>query len=151
MKRSQQLAPLSREHHRVLLLARALMRDGNTALRDALPTRLEERRAHVLAACAHDVEPHLQLEEQAFSVARGKGPALERALARLDDEHREIRLLCAALHEIADLDADLDAGLDALGVALEAHVRWEERTLFPLLESTLDPASFATLASAVSR
>lgn len=40
--------------------------------------------------------------------------------------------------------------LHGLGEVLEAHVRFEERQLFPLIEAALDAASIAELGSEIA-
>ena len=60
------------------------------------------------------------------------------------DEHAEIRNRASALQDDPLLDA-----AHGLGAQLSAHVRYEERELFPLLEGRLSHEALAGLGRAV--
>jgi len=126
MKRSPLLQPLSREHHTALALAKACeraARSGDAAL-------VQQACRRVIHAYAHELEPHFHLEETALlPLLHGTAtqPLAERTLA----DHGQLRGLLDALRQN-------DAGaLDTFGKCLSAHVRFEERELFPALESLL--------------
>lgn len=124
MPRTGALLPLSREHHTSLVMARAARQaaDGkdNAACSAAL-ARIEAHWRTVLAA-------HFAQEEQLMHLA---AEALDpESVARILAEHAELRMLAcgpcllepaARLRRFADL--------------LAAHVRYEERVLFPRLQS----------------
>jgi hemerythrin-like domain-containing protein len=126
MKRSPILQPLSREHHTALTLAKASER---AALSDdeALVSQTCQR---VIRAYANELEPHFQFEEVSLLPllhSTETQPLVERTLA----DHQQLRGLLDALRQN-------DAGaLDRFGKCLSAHVRFEERELFPVLESLL--------------
>jgi hemerythrin-like domain-containing protein len=107
MKRDQRLRQLSSEHHNALVLARKLRRGQPVEL----PTAFEA-----------ELAPHFALEER----------VLLPALARTGREDLATRTLCehdamrAALSEPQRF-AEL----------LEAHVRFEERELFPTCEELI--------------
>lgn len=114
MKRDPRLVPLSREHHAALRLGRQLMAGAG---RDALRTLHAELLAH-FAEEERSLLPPLH--------AQGHAAQAE----RLCREHRELTALFAsALHGERQAEA---------GQALVAHVRFEERELFPLLETLFD-------------
>ena len=126
MKRSPILQPLSREHHTALTLAKAgelAAKSGDEAL-----VRLTCQR--VIRAFADELEPHFQIEEVSLLPllhSPETQPLLERTLA----DHSQLRGLLVALRQN-------DAGaLDSFGKCLTAHVRFEERELFPVLEGLL--------------
>lgn len=126
MKRSPLLQPLSREHHTALTLAKASERaiqSGDEAL-----VRLACQR--VIRAYANELEPHFHFEEVSLLPLLRSAetqPLVERTLA----DHRQLRGLLDALRQN-------DAGaLDRFGKCLSAHVRFEERELFSVLESLL--------------
>ncbi|MGD8937633.1 MAG: hemerythrin domain-containing protein, partial [Thiogranum sp.] len=76
MKRSQELAGLSRDHHSALVLARRAGHDDESA-------REEWQRVRVFFRT--DLEPHFRIEEQLLLPAlaeAGEGALVERTLAR---------------------------------------------------------------------
>lgn len=126
MKRIPALQPLSREHHTALTLAKACER--------AAQSRDEERIAktcqRVLQAFSAELEPHFQLEEQSLLPllrSAGNTPLEQRTL----EDHQQLRALLDGLRK-----NNIEA-LDSFGKLLSAHVRFEERELFPALESLL--------------
>ncbi|MER2553553.1 MAG: hemerythrin domain-containing protein [Thauera sp.] len=114
MKRHPHLVRLSREHHAALRLGRHLLAGAGAA----------ELRAEHAALAAHfaaeerDLAPLLE--------ARGHS-ALAR---RLHAEHGQLRTLFIAAQQ----------GVDeaAAGQALIDHVRFEERELFPVIETLFE-------------
>lgn len=64
------------------------------------------------------------------------GPLAGGDSARLHEEHRQIEQLIS----------ELPTSCVALGQALEDHIRWEERVLFPTIESRMTPDEETTLA-----
>jgi hemerythrin-like domain-containing protein len=62
------------------------------------------------------------------------------ARQRLVDEHAEIRRRAKALGEHPDHTSAAE-----LGELLSAHVSFEERELFPLLEAALTPTALETI------
>lgn len=126
MKRSTALQPLSREHHTALTLAKACER--------AVQARNEEQ---VVKACqrmiqafSDELEPHFRIEEQSLLPLLhdvGNKPLEQRTLA----DHQQLRALLDGLRQ------NNIGALDSFGKLLAAHVRFEERELFPALESLL--------------
>ncbi len=121
MKRHPALQDLSREHHTALVLARHIGACADDA--DAKMTMCERVAAYVDGELA----PHLDVEE-ATLVPR-LGGSHEAAAQRILADHATLRALAA---RIAAADAD---ALPAFGALLAEHVRFEERTAFPLLEA----------------
>ena len=129
MKRHEWLQDLSREHHLALRLALAAKR----AVAAGDPAQI--RAAATLCADAYgsDLEPHFSREESdllPLLALAAAGTLVTRTL----DEHEEMRRLASRLNE-----AD-PATLERFGELLGAHVRFEERELFPAAEALLDPA-----------
>lgn len=123
MKRRNALLQLSREHHTALVLtlriARATEADSISALLEYVPKIFDA-----------ELEPHFQDEENSLLprlAAAGETEMVRRTLA----EHRELRGLAA---RIATGDS---AALKQFGIALEEHVRFEERQLFSVSEKVL--------------
>lgn len=83
-----------------------------------------------IRAFLNELEPHFQFEEVSLLPLLHSTeiqPLVERTLA----DHQQLRGLLDALRQN-------DAGaLDRFGKCLSAHVRFEERELFPVLESLL--------------
>lgn len=129
MKRSAILQPLSREHHTALTLAKTCERAALSG--DAARVRLTCERA--IRAHANELEPHFQIEEISL-LPLLHSPETQLLVERTLADHRQLRGLLDALRQN-------DAGaLDSFGKCLTAHVRFEERELFPALESLLQQA-----------
>jgi hemerythrin-like domain-containing protein len=136
MKRSEALKPLSHDHHVTLEAALRLRRatEHNVALAGAR-----------FAAFWHRAgERHFEIEEKLILPAlEGRDPAWRDAVQRVQVDHADIRARVLALD-----GTDVDAA-HILGERLHAHVRFEERVLFPLLERALDEAELAELGERV--
>lgn len=126
MKRSPTLQPLSREHHTALTLAKACERAAQSG--DAIMMSLACQRA--VLAFANELEPHFKLEEQSL-LPLLKSPAARALAQRTLLDHEQLRGMLTGLQQN-------DAGtLGNFGKHLSAHVRFEERELFPVIESLL--------------
>ena len=126
MKRSPVLQPLSREHHTALTLAKACERAAQ--LRDEELVVKTCQRA--IRAYADELEPHFQIEEQSLLPLLRSAemqPLVQRTLA----DHQQLRALLDGLRQ-----NNIEA-LDSFGKCMSAHVRFEERELFPAVESLL--------------
>jgi hypothetical protein len=136
MKRSEALAPLSRDHHvalaAALRLRRATIADVGRAT--ALFTEFWQRAG----------ARHFEVEEELILTALPPGDAeWDAAVARVRAEHADILARAQALGSAPVGEAR------ELGERLHAHVRYEERVLFALLERRADPAALAALGAAV--
>ena len=124
MKRSKALAALSRDHHQALVVAQKLRRA-------TAATACEGRDAFLAYWTGHGRE-HFRLEEELlFPAYAGYGDPHDPLVLRALGQHVMIRHLAAAL---ADVGTALPASLEQLGAELAAHVRLEEREVFPLIE-----------------
>jgi iron-sulfur cluster repair protein YtfE (RIC family) len=124
MKRSPTLQPLSREHHTALVLANACERAAQTG--DAALVKLACQRA--THALLNDLEAHFNIEEQTL-LPLLQTPETQALVQRTLADHRQLR----GLHD--DLLQNDSEALNNFGKCLAAHVRFEERELFPALES----------------
>ena len=122
MKRSEALAPLSRDHHVALEVALRLRRGE--------PGAAERFRAFLDA----DGRRHFALEEQLL-------------LEHLTDVERS-RMLDDHLM-LASARPQDEVGSQALGERLAEHVRWEERELFPRLEADLSEEHLSAIGRAL--
>lgn len=135
MKRSDALAPLSREHHVALEVALRLRRadDGDAAA----------ARAAFLGFFTPEGEAHFRVEEDVLLPAIADVlPPDDADVARVRDDHADLRRLAADLARNADTPV---SELRALGERLDGHVRHEERVLFPRIEAALDDERLARL------
>ena len=139
MKRSDALAQLSREHHHGLVVAQRLNRATAAtaaAARDAFLTFWDQ-----------EGHQHFRVEEDVLlpALARHCSPTHD-AVVRVVTDHIDIRR--RAIDVAGDPTPD---ELRALGDRLHAHIRHEERMLFPLIEATLPDHELATLAVALEQ
>jgi mannose-6-phosphate isomerase-like protein (cupin superfamily) len=124
MKRHPALVALSHDHHHALVEARRLR---HAAASDEDPAAAASAFGRFYA----DVTvPHFREEEERLFPlvmnAEEARPLLVQALL----DHQRLHALAAALER----QADLRTSMRELGQRLEAHVRLEERELFPLIE-----------------
>lgn len=120
LERHPLLRPLSREHHQGLLMCwrirQALGAEG---------TDLQRTLATCRSFLHSDLLPHFAVEEEVVFPVLGTGhPLVQRAIG----EHRRLARL------FSDTD-DPTTALSRIEDLLEAHIRFEERVLFPLVQS----------------
>lgn len=139
MKRSTELAVLSREHHVALELALRLQR--------ATAADADDLRSSTLCFWRDEGREHFRLEEELLLPAFARHAGTEDSdIVRVLVEHVDIR------RRIADLQRDAHADhttLNALGKLLHDHVRHEERTLFVRIETALDTEELRALGAAM--
>jgi len=126
MKRSATLQPLSREHHNALTLAKACERAAQSG-DDAAVSHACQR---AISAFSNEMDQHFRFEEQSLLPllqSSAAQPLVQRTLA----DHQQLRGLLDALQQ------NNAEALNSFGKCLTAHVRFEERELFPLIESLL--------------
>ncbi len=139
MKRSAALAPLSRDHHVALVVARELTRadsDGAAAAAARFVELLEGRELE-----------HFVLEESLLLPAvpaEEPGPTL---IARLLEDHEVLREAMRRL-KYPPQPPDLD-WLHEIGHRLRRHVQMEERELFPLIEESMTSAQLEQIGAAL--
>lgn len=126
IKRHPGLRALSREHHHALLLVWKI-REG---LRRNVTGERIEKYLHWFFST--HIIPHMEFEEKKVYPLAGNHPFVTKAI----DHHTQLRLLATARSVEANQ-------LLALADLLEQHIRFEERTLFNLIQervpgSTLD-------------
>jgi hemerythrin-like domain-containing protein len=127
MKRSEALASLSRDHHHALVVAQKLRRATDATSRQA--------RDAFLAYWTDHGREHFRLEEELlFPAYAGYGDPHDPLVLRALGQHVMLRHRAAAL---ADGGTALPGSLEQLGAELAAHVRLEEREVFPLMERVM--------------
>lgn len=127
MKRHQQLQPLSRQHHNgllaALLLSKGIKKNASTFV----------MRDFIIYIWQTDLEAHFSDEEK-FLLPAIKHTAIYETLGqRLLQEHDAIRSLVQLLQKNNAEYTDIQKFADLL----EAHIRFEERVLFPKTEALL--------------
>lgn len=131
------------EHRNGLIVARGLRRGvaGEILLAPAIQ--------HLRQAWSEEIEPHFQAEESvllpAFAAVVGEeDPLVLRTLA----EHAAFREQIARLEgATGEVERQLAA---EIGTALEAHIRFEERVLFPAIETALAGDALAAVGQALA-
>lgn len=128
MKRHEALAPLSREHHGALILAQLIK--SNAPAYKGLPTETKEKVKYAAGFYKNDLIFHFKKEEAVLEKVKHINEAVEKLSDEIIAEHAELK------NRFLSLDASTDkaTALDELGHLLEAHIRKEERILFPLIE-----------------
>ncbi len=133
MKRHPSLRKLSDDHHGGLVHARRLRR---AAAEEGEPQ--SEVARSFLRFWEEDTSPHFREEEVLLAVyARHGGDLGAEPIREMVADHARIRGLVMTLIEE---DRSGEVGTDTLrkiGERLEAHIRLEERRMFPLVESAL--------------
>ena len=139
MKRHPSLQPLSREHHRALLCWRELDKQLSIRHGAALPS--------AAAALQHywnsRFSSHMAEEEQLL-LDLLSGHLRSRLLA----EHDTLRSLFCSLDD--QLDSGGPFALDdhaSLAATLRVHIRWEERVVFPYLQTHVSPEELRSLGN----
>lgn len=134
MKRHPSLRKLSDDHHGGLVQARRLRL---AAAGEGEPPR-EAARAF-LRFWREDTSPHFREEEEVLLAvyARHGGDLEAEPIREMVADHARIRGLMMTLIEEDGLDEVRPDTLRGIGERLEAHIRLEERRVFPLMEATL--------------
>jgi quercetin dioxygenase-like cupin family protein len=143
MKRHQALISLSHEHHEALVAARRLRRDADAPDPNAAVTAFLE--FFVASAVPHFREE----EELLFPHVAGAEAARELVVQALL-EHQRLHAGAAQLRGLVARGndrRDIARPMRDLATLLEAHVRFEEGQLFPLIEELLSEEALTTLAN----
>lgn len=133
IKRSAELAPLSRDHHQGLLLA--------FKLRQGIKKSIEASRMAAYAKwfwTAHLV-PHFDKEERYLPPVMGENDPL---IQQMMEEHVAIKSKIEHLAETATNEAFED-----VAQTITQHIRFEERVLFNEAEKRATPAQLQFLAA----
>jgi hemerythrin-like domain-containing protein len=145
MKRTPELRTLSEDHHHGLVHARRLR------------TAAEGDEAHPAEATAKDfldfwqryTAIHFRNEEEVLLpvMARHGGDVTLEPLVEMLEGHARIRGLVMRLSDEVVGGKVRSETLREIGEQLEAHVRLEERVVFPLIEGSLPEAALTELAA----
>ena len=149
MKRHASLVPLSRDHHRGLVMAQRLILGRSTNPRDDWPAGRAQQAARLVKFFETDLRPHFEAEEaHVFPAAARALPDGGRRTRALIAEHETMR---AMIRELAgDPASRLDERLIAFGELLRAHIHAEERELFQQMQAACDPKTLETLGTRIA-
>lgn len=141
MKRSPALASLSRDHHQALFVAQQLKR--------ATEENASQTRSRFLGYWTDHGRRHFRLEEEILLPGYAAyGDAHHPLVLQALGDHVELRRRAELLG--AEQQATPRA-LQETGELLAAHVRLEERQLFPLIERVMPEQALASLAEAMEQ
>ena len=151
MKRHPAFTPLSREHHHTLILAQSI-KSGAPSFRGMAVTD-EGKRVEVIQHYKEHLRDHFRKEENILSGCRSLSAQIDKLIAEIFDEHREVQQkineLIAGEHS-GNETKDIANTLDSLGNLLEKHIRKEERELFGLLQEKLSEEKLKQIAAELS-
>ena len=128
MKRHPALIPLSREHQPALLLAQVLKKEAPAF--NGMPQTLEDKAAFALKMYRVNLQVHFAKEEQVFAKIKNIHAGIDALTTEIIAEHAQLAKAFLSL----DKSNNTIEELDALGNALDDHIRKEERVLFPLMQ-----------------
>ncbi|MGE5944519.1 MAG: hemerythrin domain-containing protein [Flavobacteriales bacterium] len=117
LKRHKALQPLSREHHHGLLLS--------WKIRAGFSKKIEPERIKIYADWFFETHlmSHFEMEEQfVFPILESNHELVKKALA----DHKLLKRLFA--------DENIEMALSKIEEVLDAHIRFEERVLFPEIQ-----------------
>jgi|SRR5688572_12282643 len=125
IKRSKELAPLSREHHDGLLFAWKIKK----GLANGTP--IETLGNYTRWFWTNHLESHFRDEENVLIRSLPGNDPLVRQMVK---EHADIRDLICSLDKVPNANS-----LQLLTELINKHIRFEERKLFPYAEQVLTP------------
>jgi hemerythrin-like domain-containing protein len=126
MKRQKYLASLSSDHHHGLRIAKLLK-----SAKDASGAEQENIKNKLTGFFKNELKKHFE-EEESFLVPPLKDNPL---IMQMCEEHKKLNELFNLI--TASKADELKEKLISFGSLLEAHIRFEERELFPMIEQTL--------------
>ncbi|HID38767.1 MAG TPA: hemerythrin domain-containing protein [Calditrichaeota bacterium] len=131
MKRSKYLIPLSWEHHAALVNANRVKRGLEIMAQEQII------REFIDYVWKTDLHPHFDREESVLATGADWQKVPEEFRRHMLDDHREFELLAKTIAEEDDTDR-LREAMIRFSDLLDAHVRFEERQLFPAIEKVYD-------------
>lgn len=141
MKRSEQLTPLSREHHQSLVLAKKcidISRSNDKALISTQCKLIVQKFDEIW-------ERHFTIEEQTlFPLASSYSNQLQFLCDDLIEQHRLLREIKQQMQQ------GNYSSLQTFGRILKTHTRTEERELFPKVEQLFNNADLNEVLRASS-
>jgi hypothetical protein len=139
IKRNENIVPLSQDHHLSLLFG--------WKIKQGLKADIELSRILSYVHYFEDVHllPHFKEEEELLFEPNKESELVQKGM----QDHGAIRNILKRLYE-ADNEQEQIAHLTLLADAVEAHVRFEERELFPALETMVQPQQLKAVGEALA-
>ena len=138
MRRHRSLVLLSRDHRGALVQARRLRSAGEDADPSTVPSAF-------LRFFATETVRRFREEEELVFPAVLDFPAVREPLVQALLGHVRVHALTKALRHALDNGRPMTPIMHELGELFVAHIRHEERCLFPLIERLLDDSTLATI------
>ena len=140
MQRHKALIPLSHDHHHGLLLAQLIKK--NAPEYKGLPKDLDGKINYMIDVYNFSLKNHFEDEEKIlFPVIAGKDNLLDNLVYEIINEHRLLEKLIA---ELTTSKNQIEL-LDEIGKILDAHIRKEERDLFPKAQEVLTESELSAI------
>lgn len=121
MKRHNSIAPLSRDHHIGLLCCWKIRQGIKKAI------EIERLRVYILYFWSTHLAEHFREEEELLL-----SDAKDELCIQAVQEHQQLKLLVGKIESVAVIE-----DIMAFAVLLNAHIRFEERVVFPYLEESI--------------
>lgn len=146
MPRNQALIPLSHDHHHGLVVALRLKKGGPASPNDLWLAGEQNQAPQLLEFADSELLSHFQLEEElVFPVLLELGiQEISMLTHELLNEHLAMRTSLEAIRLSPE-----PTSLKYFGELLEAHIRKEERILFPLIEREIEKGIISLPADAI--
>jgi hemerythrin-like domain-containing protein len=143
MKRRPEMRTLSEDHHHGLVHARRLRKAGDEVNSTDLVAK------EFLDFWRKETAIHFRKEEEVLLpvMARHGGDLSRQPIVEMLEGHARIRGLVMRLSDEAMGGNVRPETLHEIGEQLEAHIRLEEREVFPLVEESLSEAAKTELAA----
>ncbi|MGK7397675.1 MAG: hemerythrin domain-containing protein [Candidatus Cyclobacteriaceae bacterium M3_2C_046] len=138
LKRHPALVPLSRDHHFGLLLVWKIKQGFS---KNVSPERI---RGYTLHAIQQHIKTHFQQEEKWLFPHLDPADSMRK---EVEEQHQQLYQLFNLLKDTPQKAKEI---LKKLQSALEAHIRFEERRLFPYIESELLPDQLQVVGQKLS-
>lgn len=146
-RRHNALIPLTHDHHHALAQTRRLTEAG------------AQNDSNVLRRCADDfvnfylgrARHHFHEEEELFFAPLVDHEVVGSLIARAVADHLRLHAMVRTLRRQLSTGELDGSGLSAIAELLEAHVRFEEQDLFPMIEDGLSESELLDLATAGRR
>src|ERR687890_1017708 len=145
MKRTPELRTLSEDHHHGLVQARRLRKAAEGEETNSAEAAVKG----FLDFWQKDTPLHFRKEEEVLLpvMARYGGDLSRQPLLEMIEDHARIRGLVMRLSDEAIGGNVRLETLHEIGERLEAHIRLEERVVFPLIEESLSEAALREVAA----
>lgn len=132
MRRHDALIPLTHDHHHALAQVRSL----RSAAGGGDPERLHQAR-EFLAFFESETTLHFREEEEVVLPLVIDEPEAQPILAQVMMDHLRINALVSTLQWEAESGSIREETMSKVASALGEHIRFEEKTVFPLVERLL--------------